>query len=364
MRDQIFDRLHKWLYIDDEIGIDCILATAISALMPGDPLWMFVVAPPGGTKTELIRGFKGEHTYSVDVITPQALLSGFRGKEGETVDILNDLDKKLLVIKDFTAMLSKPQRVRDETFGRLRAAYDGSLEGAFGSGVKKVSREATFGILAAVTPIIDHYSTVHSLLGERFIRVRTSYDRIKSTRGALKHLNKEIEMRLEISNSLQAMMTFYSTEAKDPAPLKPETVELITSLADFTAIIRTGVSRNFRNEVTAKPEPEIGTRLGLQLSRLAQSLNILGAYSYNHLRRVARDSVPKSKLDIIMQLRAKGLMSTGQLMASLRLPRHVALSTCGDLEALDVIEDVSGEGGKNQYRLSDAISQTMDNAKL
>lgn len=364
MREQIFDRLHKWLYIDDEQGIDCILATAISAMMPGDPLWMFVVAPPGGTKTELIRGFKGDYVYTVDVITPQALLSGFRGKEGKNVDILEDLDKKLLVIKDFTSMLSKPQRIRDETFGRLRAAYDGSLEGAFGSGVKKVSRTATFGILAAVTPIIDHYTTVHTLLGERFIRVRTAYDRIKSTRGALKHLNKELEMRLEISNSLQAMMTFYATEAKEPAPLKPETVELITALANFTSIIRTGVPRNFRNEILTKPEPEVGTRLALQLSRLAQSLNILGAYSYNHLRRVARDSIPKTKLDIMMSLREKGLLTTGQLMARLRLPRHVALSTCADLEALDAIEDVSGERGKNEYRLTEQMVTTMDNAKL
>ena len=135
MREQIFEILHKWLYIGDEMGIDCILATAISSLMPGDPLWLFVVAPPGGTKTELIRGFKGPHVYSVDTLTPQALLSGLKGKAGEKLDILDDLDGKLLIIKDFTAILTKPQRVRDELFGRLRAVYDGNLEAAFGSGV-------------------------------------------------------------------------------------------------------------------------------------------------------------------------------------------------------------------------------------
>jgi len=41
------DVLKKWLWLEDEEGIDIIIATAIAAMMPGDPLWLFVVDPPG-----------------------------------------------------------------------------------------------------------------------------------------------------------------------------------------------------------------------------------------------------------------------------------------------------------------------------
>jgi len=363
VREQIFDVLHKWLYFSDEQGVDCILATAISALMPGDPLWMFVVAPPGGTKTELCRGFNGPHVYSLDTLTPQALLSGFKSKAGEQVDILSDLDGKLLVIKDFTSMLTKPQRVRDETFGRLRAAYDGSLEGAFGSGVKKQSRYATFGILAAVTPIIDNFTAVHSLLGERFIRIRTQYDRMLATRGALKHLNKELQMRMEIGEILRIALDFYKFKTKEIPVLKSETINKLIALANFTALARTGVPRNFRNEITTKPEPEVGTRLALQFSRLAQSLYVLGTYTYEHIMRIARDTIPKTKLDIIMVIRENGSLSTGQLMSKLRLPRHVALNTSADLEALEILKEHT-ESNTNVYSLTKKLEETMKEAGL
>lgn len=364
MREQIFDIFHKWLKLDDEIGIDCILATAIASLLPGDPIWMFVVAPPGGTKTEICRAFKGEHIYAVDTLTPQALLSGFRAKKGENVDILEELDGKLLVIKDFTSMLQKPQVVRDEVFGRLRAAYDGSLVGAYGSGVLRQIRVSTFGILAAVTPVIDNYTTVHSLLGERFIRVRNRNDRKESSRTALKQLGLEVKMRTEIAEILRIGLDYYALKSNNGlAVLKPDTAEKIINLADFIAILRTGVPRNFKNEIVNKPEPELGTRLSKQLTRLGQALSVMDCYTYEHLSRVAMDTVPKTRLDIVMALYENGVMTTGDLMNRLKLPKHVAINTGDDLETLEVVSK-DFINNTNNYSLTKSFERTMKDAGL
>lgn len=363
MREQIYEVFRKWLYMDDEEGIDCILANAIAALLPGDPLWMFVVAPPGATKTEICRAFTGSHVYAVDTLTPQSLLSGFRGKEGQSVDILPDLDGKLLVIKDFTSMLQKPERIRDEVFGRLRAAYDGTLVGAFGSGVKRQARQATFGILAAVTPIIDNYTTVHALLGERFVRVRTHYDRRKSSRSALKHLGKEVEMRREIAEILRIALDFYKMKANAVPRLRADTIERIIALADATAIMRTGVMHDYQNRIIAKPEAEVGTRLSKQFSRLAQALYIMGAYKYSHLIRVAKDTIPKTRLEMALYLKRNGGSFTSDIMKGLKLPRHVVANTGYDLDALEVLSVQEDKQG-NYFYLSEDFKQTLEEAGL
>jgi len=364
MRDQIFEIFHKWLRLEDEIGIDCILANAISALLPGDPLWMFVVAPPGGTKTEICQAFSGPHVYSIDFLTPQALLSGFRGKKGQKVDILEDLQGKLLVIKDFTTMLQKPQATRDEVFGRLRAAYDGSLSGAYGSGVRTQRRVSTFGILAAVTPAIDNYTTVHALLGERFIRIRNLNNRKESARKAIKQLGREQEMRQELREIIRIALDYYDLKASGNLPtVKPETISKIVNLADFMSVMRTGVPRNYKNEITSKPEPEEPTRLSKQLTRLAQALFVLDCYDYNHLLRVANDTVPKTRKDIVETIYKNEGIDTGELMGELKLPRHVAINVTDDLQALEIINK-DYENNTYKHYLSPEFRKTMKEAGL
>lgn len=348
MRDTIIDVLKSWLYIEDEQGIDCILAVVIASMYSGDPLWMFIVDPPGAMKTEICRSFsQSKHIYPIDTLTPESLISGFKSRKGVRVDILEDIDGKLLVIKDFTAILQRPSAVREELFGRLRAVYDGELSMAYGSGVKKQTRIATFGILAAVTPMIDQYTTVHSLLGERFIRIRTHYNREQATRTALKQVGKEKEMRAEINEVVRVALDYYHLTHKDPAPLLYSTENKIVALADITSILRTPIMRNYRNEIVQMPEPEVGTRLAKQFARLGQCLHILDCYTYQHLTRVAKDTIPRVRLNMIKLFYNEGELRTRQLMDTLNFPRHVVLHTAEDLWTLKAInrrlESVSSE---------------------
>jgi len=54
-REEYHKALSRWLHIEDFQGIDIIMATAISICLPGDPVWLFNIAPAGSAKTEILR---------------------------------------------------------------------------------------------------------------------------------------------------------------------------------------------------------------------------------------------------------------------------------------------------------------------
>src|SRR5438552_18351793 len=63
---------------------------------------------------------------------------------------------------------------RDALFGALRHSYHGSYSKAFGS-VGTIGFDSHFNLIACVTSAIDGYYTVQSILGQRFLIVRTSF---------------------------------------------------------------------------------------------------------------------------------------------------------------------------------------------
>ena len=110
--------MYKWFKLKDMIPSDVIMATALAVMFPGDPVWLLVVGPPGSGKTELVRAFpEGPHATAIDSMTKYSLVSGLKvsGKE-ETFGMIENLDGKVLLIKDLTVMLEKlsgrPERVR------------------------------------------------------------------------------------------------------------------------------------------------------------------------------------------------------------------------------------------------------------
>ncbi|GAG47595.1 unnamed protein product, partial [marine sediment metagenome] len=72
---------------------------------------------------------------------------------------------------DFTTILNMHHDNRDEIFGILRDAYDGSITKHFGNGIVR-RYKSTFGIIAGVTPAIELYTEEHTALGERFLRYK------------------------------------------------------------------------------------------------------------------------------------------------------------------------------------------------
>jgi hypothetical protein len=45
----------RWLYLPDAAALLAVLGTVAANRMGGDPLWLLLIGPPGGGKTELLQ---------------------------------------------------------------------------------------------------------------------------------------------------------------------------------------------------------------------------------------------------------------------------------------------------------------------
>jgi len=342
-RPEVLEVVGRWLRIGDVEALDVIMATASAIYLPGDPLWLQVVAPPGGTKSELLRALQGPRVVSISTLTPQTLISGLKGKN-EDIDLLPHLDGKLLIIKDFTSILSKKTEDSTAIFADLREAYDGYLEKSFGSGVGIKGYRATFGVIAGVTPALDMYRTVHALLGERFLRVNVVGDEDGAIMRASQLEGQEKQMREEMGRTIGGYLTRAGEWTSPDILVEQRFLEQLRALARITAALRSAVARDRRRYVLYKPQREIGTRLVKQLQKLARALAnwrervLVTAEDYATVRRVALDGVPGGRLAVLSALLTEdGWLTTKQAGQAANLPTETAGEHLEDLWMLDVV---------------------------
>ena len=67
----------KWLYFKDENLVDVVLGSVIANRTPSDPIWLFIVAPAGGSKTEVIRSLDTKEIYQISSLSQHSLISGY-----------------------------------------------------------------------------------------------------------------------------------------------------------------------------------------------------------------------------------------------------------------------------------------------
>jgi len=289
LRPETIEDLHelnkKWLEITerDKEYIEVMYAATIDRAVPGDPVWLYAIAPSGGMKTTIARSLqKYPRVYSLDKITPATLVSGLSKKDKETGDpipvagLLKYLDGKTLVIKDFTTMLSMPNDMRNEIYGQLRSIYDGYYEAGFGSLPQPIRVKADIGLILCVTPIIDKYTQAHTSLGERLLKIRQHPDPVKTTDKSIQNLGKENEMRFQLQNAVAYYLQSLDTENTPEVPT--QYLSDISKIAQLTALGRSHVYCDYyqgKIVTIEQTEPEVPTRLVKQLRKLAILLAIV-----------------------------------------------------------------------------------------
>ena len=350
-REQYLKVLSQWLYIKDYQAIDIVMATALTILLPGDPVWLLLIAPPGSTKTEYLRSFTNDRVYSLSTLTPQTLISGLKGNK--TADLISELDGKILILKDFTSILSKKNEDQTAIFADLREAYDGYLEKSYGSGTGTKRYKSRFGVIAGVTDVIDMYRKVHSLLGERFLKCRIRTNAEDAINKAGEMAGKEEEMRRVLSEATNGCFAYYASRIKDSEPtvVEKDTYQQIKALANITAKLRSEVARDNYHNVLYHPQAEVGTRLTKQFLKLAQGIclfyehDIVGQEEYKVVLRVAQDSIPRQRLKLVLSILGCEPMTTQQIGDKATIPTTTTKELLEDLWMLDLIERT----GENPY---------------
>lgn len=336
---------HKHLVMKDDLYIDVIFGTVFANRVDSKPVWLYLVGPPSSGKTEILQALNGEEIFQVSTLSKASLISGYKDKETKNRDesLLPKLNGKTMVIKDFTAMVKERQEILLSVIGRLRDAYDGYSCRAFGTGIK--GYHSKFGLIAAVTNIIDKHRGVLAELGERFLTYRCpevsaeeSRQRCWKVSGTKSTEDKEAELKRSASNVL-------ALNTRNIVISEAFRKRLI-DIAQYVAVARCEIARDPFTKEPEIPMPEIATRLTRQLCDLAVGIAI--AREEHHVSKDIEALVQKTALDSLTLKRLLLLkelyrvfpegMTSKQISRRLRYSETIIRQWCEDLNLLNLID--------------------------
>lgn len=371
----------KWIQLENTDPISIMFGTCFANRIDGDPVWMFLLAPPGGSKTVLLRTLaKSRYIESVSSLTPSALISGMRPQNGIDPSLLGKIDGKILVVKDFTSILASNPNKRDEIFGILRDAYDGYAEKIFGTGLKK-SFEANFGILAGVTAAIDSYASVSASLGERFLRFKLdSWSRghdneVIRIQKAMENIDHENRIKEELCDIAKRYLE-KSLPERSPE-ISPKNIQKIVDMAKFVAQLRGVVLKNaYTLELSAMPIQEIGTRLAKELSKLGKGIAVhlnkdfVDDECIRILKKVAVDTCPAIPMSIFKFIYSSVVVSghsisQSEIVEKTKFSQATISRWMSDLILLGAVIKTQGEKRiKTYYNIPDNFLELIRRSEL
>ena len=367
---EVVETFQRWQYLPDPTALYVVLAAYVANKMDGDPIWILVVAPPGTGKTEVVMPLAGlSDVHLASTLTEASLLSG-TAKRDKAKDAKGGLlreigDFGILLVKDFTSILSMNRDARAQVLGALREVYDGNYVRHVGTdGGRSLSWSGRVGLIGAVTPVIDRHHSVLSALGERFLYFRLpEVDRHELGRKALSHARTGAKMRGELSEAVQALIASVDFNAI-PMELSEVQNEHLLSLANFATLARSAVERDGHSrEIELIVGAEAPTRLAIALSRLLSGLRAIGvdeATGWRCIVRVGLDSIPAIRRTAIAILADGTTRSTREVGQAANYPTGTARRALEDLAVYGVVErDAGNNRTPDEWRLSDAAADTL-----
>jgi Bifunctional DNA primase/polymerase, N-terminal len=263
---QTFER---WLILPSRTPVYAMLGTLVANLLPGDPVWLGLVAPPSSAKTELLNSISGlPFVVSVSTLTLASLLSGTPRRQrtpGATGGLLRQVSNPgLLCLKDFTSTLTMRPESKSEVLSALREIYDGKWTRYIGTdGGKPLHWTGKLGLVFGCTGAIDTQHSVSDALGNRFL-----LSRLEPGKGqlcwAFRHVGgKTAAMRRELAESVNLL---FAAPRPDPHELSEHEIERFERVTELVVRLRGAVERDrYRRELDAIYGAEGPARLGLSL---------------------------------------------------------------------------------------------------
>src|SRR5262245_20929770 len=324
---------------------DAVLAVAATNKIEGDPPWLMVISGSGNAKTETVTSVSGlKHAIAISTIASEgALLSAVKKSKGATGGLLCQLgDSGILVIKDFTSIVSGDRKARQQILAALREVHDSKWDRTVGvSGGLTITWKGRIVVIAACTTAWDSAYSVVAAMGPRFVTIRSSarVGRTAAGRRAIKNAGTESTIREEISQAVATLIADARLPPRD-AMLTEDEEDKVVSAADVVTRARTGVEVDYQGNVIDSHEPEMPTRFAKQLTlilRGALSIGIDRPQAMALALRCARDSIPPIRLAVLRDLAANDLTDcrVAEIAKRLRKPWTTIRRT---LDALYVLE--------------------------
>lgn len=343
--EQAREAFRQWLHMPDTGALDAMLGTVAANRLEGDPVWMLLVGPPGGGKSELLNAVsKLSDSHPTGTLTEAALLSGTPKKEqdkGAKGGLLHSIGERgIIVCKDFGSVLSMHTDARSRVLAALREVYDGEWTRHVGTdGGRTLHWEGRVGLVGGCTPSIDRHHAVMGAMGERFTLYRLpKIDGKVQARAAMKHAGKERQMRGELAQVAAEILDGLA----EPQPLSDDEMDYLIDLAAFVVRARSAVERDgYSREIELVSEPEAPGRLIIVLARLLQGLDAIGCdrpTAFEVTTKAAMDSIPALRMTVLDALLEHGQLDTNQAAAAARHPSTTTRRALEDLVAHHLVD--------------------------
>jgi hypothetical protein len=347
-------RITSFLLLRDPDVLPVTLGALAAHRFGGAPVWLLLVAPPSGTKTELIRALERvPGTYFLSDLTARTFASGLK-TDGADPSLLTRLQEEVLLFKDFTTVLEMYREERQAILAQLREIYDGRFDKPWGTG-KELHWQGRLGFIAGVTPIIDSHHSVLAVLGQRFVMLRVEQPaRQDMATRALENATQESAMR----RTLAALVHGFMAALPPTPPTVPDVLcTQLTTMADFVTRCRSGVVRDgYRRELEYVPEPEMPARFAKQLFGLLRGVALVCGHEeatqedYDRIARVALDCIPAARRTM---LRVVATLTTveAEALTTTKVAQTAQYSTAAvrraleDLQALGILHVTKGGQG-------------------
>jgi len=361
--------------------IRLICATMVSNYLPTPPSWMFIVGNSSGGKSMILSAMKPvTGVVEIDDMTAKTFASGMRGQSQNS--LLAQMPKNgTLLIKDYTTMLSKDKESRAEILGQMRKIFDGDYRKKFGNG-EDVQWSGKVGMIAGVTPEIysQEVTSSNAAMGERYL-----------------YYQLEMPDRFEVAMMSTEEITDYKAKADMSAafqeylnPIIDDVVELqraeggfvmpkmdlgtrkeLVTLAEFTTRARSAVKRNQYSrdkDQEMRPTLEMTPRFAKALVCVAYGLLLVHRYDGEPevltegdkaiLFKVALDSIPQSRRDLLEALTMYSTATENGLIEQLSMSRPFIKLYLGDLVAVGLVQ-IQKTAHSWQYILKEEYRQLM-----
>lgn len=280
---ELKEKIQAYQYMEDTKIIDVAMASVLATrLQLGDPVWMVVVGPSSGGKSQILRPIAmtdEKFIHRIDDLTENTFLSGAKLKDGKDASLLSKIGSRgIIIISDLTVIFSKSKEAQSAILSQIRMIYDGEMIKHVGNSIDPIPWKGSLGAIAGCTPsVYTHFEDVADM-GERFIFYRMKdNDAEKATRLALKRTvyGKALDTILsdlygEYIKSVMADIDVSQIQLSD------EVHERIIAISMLAEKIRTVAHTTFRDNVIDRiPVSALPMRTALQLTAIAKGLSVM-----------------------------------------------------------------------------------------
>jgi hypothetical protein len=368
----------RWFGYGYDLGaLDVVLSAAAAERLDGDPAWVLMVGGSGAAKTETIAPLAGADATVISTLTGEAALLSATPAQSRAKDATGGLLKRigehgLLVIKDFTSILSMNRDTRAHVLAALREIYDGHWTRNTGTdGGQTLTWRGRLVVIGAVTTAWDAAHQVVAVMGDRFVvvRLRTGDHRRSAGLQAMANVSRETAMRGELSAAVEKLMAGAAARLKHGPPPELDGGEMaaLFGLADLVTRARTPVERDYQGGPAWAHDLEMPTRFGKQLVQVARGGLLLGmsrAAAMGTAVRCCQDSVPPLRRKVLADVAAHPDSSTADVTKRLQIPRTTADRTLQELQLVGLLHVDHVDYGPGRVRWCYAVAPGVDAADL